>query len=99
MSLPIGALDDSILPPSGQGAGLAHYGVGRASSPLRHPKGLTADYFKWPGTLWNTEAGEQMEAAGSHPQTLSPLTRGVAWPRQPGAHNLISAGQMEHSPH
>lgn len=64
--------------------------VERASSLSCHPSGLTADYFKkWPGTLWNTEAWERMEAAGSHSQTSSPLTRGVvmtAWGTQPYQH-------------
>lgn len=85
VSPPVIMLDNVILPPSGQVSDTASHIWGQEASPfLAAPEALAADYFKkWAWPLWNGIAWEQVKAAGSRSQALSPLTG--AWQRQPGA--------------
>lgn len=76
-------LDKVILPPGGQvGCTALHIRSQEASPSPAAPEALAADYFKnWAWPLWDKEAWEQVKAAGSRSQALSPLTGGgrTAW--------------------
>lgn len=89
VSMPMGGLDNTSLPPSGQPAGSAHHRPGRPLPFSCRPRGLTADYFKkwsWPATLGHRGLG----ASGSSWLPFSDLV--TSHPRS----GLDSLGRTPH---